>query len=323
MDFVVAGIGRVLIVLDDKSGHQSKSKGVITALQRRMDFEVCAWSPSSWSFAIGKILRRTVPQLCPMLVPSRFESVDLVVGSGGNTLAHTFGAMKSLNAKGLFVGSTRGLEKYNLQSVHADPMRDYGHFFPVLPPKFDINSLSEAWLSFASEEGIPSEEAFDVLFFGGDGSGCTWRPADLHSILELIKSSFDQTGRRWLISTSRRTPLWLEQELRRNIPEAAVADACWFGQGDQRRVVQPYLGAASRVFVSMDSATMMHEALFSGRPVSIVGDLNQIASRPHRASVDGLVQAGLLAQDPLDPEKYLEDFADQMLRTMGLSGSGS
>ena len=73
----------------------------------------------------------------------------------------------------------------------------------------------------------------------------------------------------------------------------------------------------------MDSATMMHEALFSGRPVSIVGDLNQIASRPHRTSVDGLVQAGLLAQDPLDPETYLDDFADQILRTMGLSGSGS
>ena len=163
----------------------------------------------------------------------RFESIDLVVGSGGNTLAHTFGAMKSLNAKGLFVGSTRGLENYDLQSVHADPMRDYGHFFPVLPPKFDINSLSEAWLSFASEVGLSSEESFDVLFFGGDGSGCTWGPADLQPILELIKSSFDQTGRRWLISTSRRTPLWLEQELRHNIPEATIADACWFGQGDR------------------------------------------------------------------------------------------
>ena len=319
----MTGLERVLIVLDDKSGHRSKAEGVVAALQRRLDLEVCSWSPSSRTFAIGKALRRTIPQLCSMLVPSCFESIDLVVGSGGNTLAHTFGAMRSLNAKGLFVGSTRGLENYDLQSVHADPTRDYGHFFPVLPPKFDINSLSEAWLSFASEVGLPSEEAFDVLFFGGDGSGCTWGPADLQSILELIKSSFDQTGRRWLISTSRRTPLWLEQELRRNIPEAAIADACWFGQGDQRRVVQPYLGAANRVFVSMDSATMMHEALFSGRPVSIVGDLNQIASRPHRASVDGLVQAGLLAQDPLNPETYLDDFADQLLRTMGLSGSGS
>ena len=231
--------------------------------------------------------------------------------------------MRSLNAKGLFVGSTRGLENYDLQSVHADPMRDYGHFFPVLPPKFDINSLSEAWLSFASEVGLSSEESFDVLFFGGDGSGCTWGPADLQPILELIKSSFDQTGRRWLISTSRRTPLWLEQELRHNIPEATIADACWFGQGDRRRIVQPYLWAANRVFVSMDSATMMHEALFSGRPVSIVGDLNRIASSSHRASVEGLFQAGLLGQDPLDPKKYLEDLTDQLLRTIGLSGAGS
>ena len=181
----------------------------------------------------------------------------------------------------------------------------------------------KAWLSFAKDAELSSEETFDVLFFGGDGSGCNWVPADVQSILELIKSSFEQTGRRWLISTSRRTPLWLERELQNNIPEPAIADACWFGQGDQRRVVQPYLGAANRVFVSMDSATMMHEALFSGRPVSIVGDLNQIASRPHRASVDGLVQAGLLAQDPLDPETYLDDFADQLLRTIGLSGAGS
>ncbi len=319
----MTGLERVLIVLDDKSGHRSKAQGVVAALQRRLDFEVCAWSPSSRTFAIGKVLRRTLPQLCSMLVPSRFESIDLVVGSGGNTLAHTFGAMKSLNTKGLFVGAPRGLEKYNLSSVHADPMRNYGHFFPVLPPNFDINALSKAWYSFAGEAGLPSEEEFDVLFFGGDGSGCTWGPADVQSILELIKSSFDQTGRRWLISTSRRTPLWLEREFRRNIPEAAIADACWFGQGDQRRIVQPYLGAAKRVFVSMDSATMMHEALFSGRPVSIVGDLNQIASRTHRASVDGLFQAGLLAQDPLDPETYLDDFTDQLLRTMGLSGSGS
>ena len=68
---------------------------------------------------------------------------------------------------------------------------------------------------------------------------------------------------------------------------------------------------------------MMHEALFSGRPVSIVGDLNRITNRSHRASVDGLFQAGLFAQDPLDPQAYLDDFADQLLRTMGLAGSGS
>ena len=316
-------IGRVLIVLDDKSGHQSKAKGVITALQRRLDFEVCAWSPSSRSFAIGKVLRRTLPQLCSILVPSRFESIDLVVGSGGNTLAHTFGAMKSLKAKGLFVGSTRGLEKYDLQSVHADPMREYGHFFPMLPPQFDISSLTEAWLSFAREAKLPADEVFDVLFFGGDGSGCTWCPADVQSILELIKSSFEQTGRRWLISTSRRTPLWLERELRNNIPEPAIADACWFGQGDLRRIVQPYLGGANRVFVSMDSVTMIHESIFSGRPVSIVGDLDRIASSSHRASVEVLFQAGLLAQDPLDLKSYLNNLADQLLRTMGLPGAGS
>ena len=145
---------RVLIVLDDKLGHRAKAEGVVTALQRRLNFEVCAWSPPSRTFAIGKALRRTLPQLCSMLVPSRFESVDLVVGSGGNTLAHTFGAMRSLKAKGLFVGSTRGLEKHDLHSVHADPMRDYGHFFPLLPPKFDINTLSKAWLSFACDAGL-------------------------------------------------------------------------------------------------------------------------------------------------------------------------
>ena len=314
---------RVLIVLDDKLGHRAKAEGVVTALQRRLNFEVCAWSPPSRTFAIGKALRRTLPQLCSMLVPSRFESVDLVVGSGGNTLAHTFGAMRSLKAKGLFVGSTRGLEKHDLHSVHADPMRDYGHFFPLLPPKFDINTLSKAWLSFACDAGLPPDETLDVLFFGGDGSGCTWEPTDVQSILDLIKSSNEQTGRRWLISTSRRTPLWLERELLNNVPEPAIADACWFGQGDRRKIVQAYLGAANRVFVSMDSATMMHEALFSGRPVSIFGDLNRIASSSHRASVEGLFQAGLFAQDPIDPESYLDDLADQLLRTMGLSGAGS
>ncbi|MEC8413210.1 MAG: ELM1/GtrOC1 family putative glycosyltransferase [Planctomycetota bacterium] len=316
-------IARVLVVLDDKSGHRSKAEGVVSALQRRLNFEVCVWSPSPRTFAMGKVLRKTVPQLCSMLVPSCFESVDLVVGSGGNTLAHTFGAMRSLEAKGLFVGSTRGLEKYALESVHSDPRRDCGHFFPVLPPKFDKNALSEAWLSFAKDAELPLDVTFDVLFFGGDGSGCNWVPADVQSILELIKSSFEQTGRRWLISTSRRTPLWLERELQNNIPEPAIADACWFGQGDRRRIVQPYLGAANRVFVSMDSATMMHEALFSGRPVSIVGELNRIASSSHRASVEGLFQAGLLGQDPFDPKMYLEDLTDQLLRTIGLSGAGS
>ncbi|MEC7129735.1 MAG: hypothetical protein VXW42_06080, partial [Planctomycetota bacterium] len=79
----MTGLERVLIVLDDKSGHRSKAEGVVAALQRRLDLEVCSWSPSSRTFAIGKALRRTVPQLCSMLVPSCFESIDLVVGSGG------------------------------------------------------------------------------------------------------------------------------------------------------------------------------------------------------------------------------------------------
>ena len=34
------GLERVLIVLDDKSGHLSKAEGVVAALQRRLDLEV-------------------------------------------------------------------------------------------------------------------------------------------------------------------------------------------------------------------------------------------------------------------------------------------
>jgi hypothetical protein len=55
--------------------------------------------------------------------------------------------------------------------------------------------------------------------------------------------------------------------LRRELPAAAIADACWFHADDHRRVVAAYLGGAAAIFVGEDSMSMIHEAVGSGQRV--------------------------------------------------------
>ena len=62
---------------------------------------------------------------------------------------------------------------------------------------------------------------------------------------------------------------------------------------------------------------MRSDYLFTSESVS-EGHPDKVSDQISDAILDGL-----LAQDPLDPETYLDDFADQLLRTMGLAGSGS
>lgn len=88
---------------------------------------------------------------------------------------------------------------------------------------------------------------------------------------------------RWLITTSYRTPRAVEKLLREGILPDAIEDAVWHSIAP-RRVTQEYLARARSVFVTMDSMTMVSEAIASGSPVIVLASSSQ-NTRPSNTNV--------------------------------------
>ena len=76
-------------------------------------------------------------------------------------------------------------------------------------------------------------------------------------------------GVRWLISTSRRTRRTGEDALRESLAPDNVAYAVWWSQREER-ILGDLMGAAERLFVTVDSMSMISESIAAAKPLILV-----------------------------------------------------
>lgn len=273
---------RICCVLDRKAGHRGITLGMAQALAARYPAEIQAIHLPRWVAPLGKWLQPFWPLgagLMRWALPGVTTAPpDLVLGSGGNSLWATAALGRRWRCPAAFIGTRRRLPAHALDIlVHYDPaLAPAGYLLlAVLPGPVDPEVGRAAWEDLRRQRGLDANAPYLACLLGGDGSGYTWTQADGARLAEWLQGVVQASGARLLLTTSRRTPAALEAALRQHLPPAILADACWVGSGDTRRVVAAYLHAAQAVLVGEDSMSMIHEALASGRPVATL--------RPHLA----------------------------------------
>jgi len=263
-------------VLDRKPGHRTLARGMVAAIGAVRAIRVTDVSASSWVGPVGKCLQFFWPLGAGLArractgQPSNNVKPDLIVSSGGNVLWFTAALSRSIGAPAVFVGSRRHLPADAVSVfVHYDPpLAAEGTLcLPLLPGPTGQKEQAAAWSKFSVERGLDSTKQHLVALIGGNGSGYHWSAAEGAQLGRAMRTWHQATGLTWLVTTSRRTPADFEAALRAELPETAIADACWFHAGDQRRVVAAYLGGAAAIFVGEDSMSMIHEAVGSGQRV--------------------------------------------------------
>lgn len=267
----------VWIVLDRKAGHRSMTMGMLRSMRCEFSLTVFELQYRAWTRPLGRLLQRCWPHgisfvSCGITSSSDLsESPDLVIGSGGGVQWAVAALAKKHAVFSVFIGSPRAIpiSEYGMV-IHYDPALESSGvvLLPALPGLINRDIIMIASKKFM-ESRAPLNHQIACCLIGGNGAGYIWSEKDGILLGDRLNEVAAQTGLRWVITTSRRTPRKMESALRKRLSESAVYDACWAGEGDTRRVVAAYLGLAERVLVSEDSMSMVHEAMASGIPVSV------------------------------------------------------
>lgn len=259
----------LLILHDGRKGHISQAEGLGNAISLAVGCsrEYLQAAPR-WPFAM-KLLRFLAERI-PALVPGCYNCrkpatiPDLILSYGGKVAPLNIALARLYSAQNINIGSLRNLNPKNFSAVIS---------ISGLPGVPNSIATGQAFtrVNDAAMHAARSEYRQDVplwlLLFGGNGAGFTYSDEDVMQLAGQLNQLAVRHRIRWLLSTSPRTGQRAEELLRREIHPEVLTDAIWYSL-DPDRDLLPMLAAASRVFCSADSSTMIHESLASGKPVT-------------------------------------------------------
>lgn len=294
-------------ILDEGSqGHLVQSRGLIRELSRIIPLSVtevpvlCALPRRISRSLVKRLLRRVrrgwMFRLLHPCMKLPEGTPDLMVSSGPHSLEVLEFLAKHHKCPSVFVQGTIAVPERAVTAVmrpFEGYLREDYIFIPLLFTEITAESAREAGEVFLRQNAVRPQGPVNVLFIGNSSAKIRFSQADWHGIIRFVNELWKREGRQWLITTSYRTGRELEQLFRQGIAPAAILDAVWYSQAP-RKVTKAFLGLADRVFVTMDSLTMMTEAVASGRPTVALcpadlpeGNTNTHLHYVHNLAADG------------------------------------
>jgi mitochondrial fission protein ELM1 len=184
---------------------------------------------------------------------------DIVISSGKET--SMLNALLGLcyGAKTLFIGNPKKLDHRLFTAVLT--VLDLGFdnqivldVAPTLPYRGDLDA-------FCRENGLERNRRYYTLLIGGDGSGYRYTDEEYDALITYVNRTSKDVN--WLVTTSRRTPSDVEKRMQ------AQMNAAMFVAYNQepKKVIGAFLALSETVFVTEESASMVSEAVASGKSV--------------------------------------------------------
>lgn len=280
---------RIWLLSDGLPGHYNQARAIVAALAAERPVDV-QWIDLKLRLGLARrllrvLLNRTRRPLSIAALNGFYRVAlpdgrpDLIVSAGGRTSFANAWLARAFGVPNFFAGSLRGLASRHFAAVLTlEPLPGVANnivlevpLSPVDPDTLDRLPVPETW-----------RRPCWAMLVGGDGAGYRYGESDWRRLIEGMEALATRHGVRWLLAGSRRTgPL---------LPRLLDGQACdWIedrdvGGGPDSRL-PGYLAAATRVFVTEDSMSMLSDAIASGRPV--------VALRPAHAQPDARFGAAL------------------------------
>lgn len=274
---------------DGKPGHDVQSAGLARALSKATELAVCDIPVQGGARGFGWWLSGRYPPAAQLPVP------DLLLGAGHATHSHLLAARRSRGGRIiLLMKPSLPLRCFDLCLIpeHDAPPQAAN----VLPTLGALNDI---------ETGPARDTGMGLIILGGPSRHFRW---DDDEVLAQVERLLDaRPMRRWLLTTSRRTPPALTQRLARSqrfeYRPFAATDRAWL----KREFAQ-----AAEVWTSEDSISMIYEALTAGARLGLLkvrrGSANRVT-----AAVDALVDRGWVGRpgdwQPRAPDRPINEAA--------------
>lgn len=304
---------RVWILDEGSQGHLVQARGMIRELSKAVPIDVTEIRVlSPFSNRLGRSLVKRLLRLCPrkwlfrllhpkMSLPG--SAPDMIVSSGPHSLPALEFLGRHFGCPNVFIQGTldvpEGAVTVIMRPFEGHVRGDY-IFIPLLFTEITPQVVDEAKDAFLSENPLRPNGPVNVLFIGNSSARIRFSQDDWNGMVRFVNDLWKRDGSQWLITTSYRTGSGLEALFKRGVEPAAILDAVWYSEAP-RKVTKVFLGLADRVFVTMDSLTMLTEAVASGRSTYALcpGNANEESSNTHLRYVRELIANGLV--QPIHP----------------------
>lgn len=313
---------RILVLSDGLPGHVNQSRGLVrwlsndyrTAVQEfdvSLRFKPLSRIALPFLLNSGKFGEYITPKFYRHVSQLMAHKPDLIVSAGGNTSFLNVALARRWGVHNIFLGSKRRLRSDDFAAhLTLEPTGEDNNIVMMLAPTLiDPREISKKGDELRLALGLAEGERLNLLAVGGNGAGYQYDNRSVEQLVHLIQDEYIKTGKRWLISTSRRTGSLLENQLREAIPERLLADVVWWSE-EPRRVMSAYIGAAEKLFVTADSMSMIAEAVSSEKPTIVLQPQNSNPETRYREALERYEVLGVCRL--LELEKPLHSFAPNL-----------
>jgi mitochondrial fission protein ELM1 len=269
---------RVWILDEGSQGHVVQSRGLVRELAKVVDLQVTE-VPARLIIPSG-FVRPLVKRLLHRwhwnwlfrashsigIIPD--GKPDLLISSGPRSMLALEHLSKTFGCPAVFVQGTVEVPENTFTAVmrpFEGKLRDDFIFIPLLFTEITPELADAAGSDYLTKNPIQPKGPVNTLLIGASSAKVRFSRDDWTGIVRMVNGLWKRDGSQWLISTSGRTGQELEELLRNGIDPDAILEAVWYSHAP-RKVTKAFLGLADRVFVTLDSLTMLTEAVASGRP---------------------------------------------------------
>ena len=295
---------RILVLHDGKPGHLSQSYGLARMIASRCircECEIVLVRAVPRLKLLNRLLRRLAVSPFAGLRKAVFYlyridkrsigAVDLVVSFGGNVVALNIAFSQQRAIPNALIGSNYTIPEYAIQahlSLNGELGGRNAIATSVVLCRVDKDHCQRAGLALQNH-GRP----LWTLLVGGDGSGYGYHDADWHRLGAAVRALSEQYGIQWLISSSRRTGAAGVSILRRYMDDDVCRAAIWY-EGGGSAPLDAFLGAASHIFCTEDSLSMVSEAVAMDKPVICLRPTETLPTRTHGKALSYMAKIRLI-----------------------------
>ena len=308
---------QILILSDGRPGHVNLSEGIAAALEhlgpaetRRLEIRRGRWPGA----VLAGLSRSPLPpnamlRLVYGLDDLQIPAAGIVVSAGAETLAASVWLARARQVPNVFYGSLRLFDPADFALVLTSYAANAAlprHALTLKPSRLDPGHRRQRR---PAEATPPSAAGQTVgLLIGGDAGPIAYREADWTALLELVERMARESGTRWLVANSRRTPDPVSDALsalagRADGPIATFLDVRTAGAG----TLAGLLLDCDAVICTADSSSMISECVWAQLPTVAVSPATFELTPNERDYRDWISAQGWLRTLPLPgiaPEPY-------------------
>ncbi len=310
-DFAARKI-KIMILNDGKAGHLNQSRGIVRGfpaaevLEVKINFQSKFWKifapllapalkrPNSIKYLLKKALRRDSFRKLNSFLPR------VIISAGSSLAACNLLFGKQAGAKTI-VCMRPGILDVRLFDLVIAPQHDH---LPIVKNVLntlasphslrgeDFKRLSQSLKNKFSVKG----DRFLGLLLGGKSSHFFISENTLRKIIEEIKKICRAHGFKLLLTTSRRTPVHIEEILKNNLKDFPNLELFISPREESFNPTGGILGLSEVVIVTEDSISMIAEAASSGKKIVVLQIDRKFQKKTprHLETIRKLAQKGYL-----------------------------